>query len=198
MHATAVIAAAGLSSRMGAFKPLMRLGGQTFIERAVRSMAEAGIENIIVVAGFRGSEVMAALRTLPARVVINERYAQSEMFDSLKTGLSALEDPGKSVFLMPGDCPLIRPETVRRLAAHDGRAVRPCYRGTPGHPLMVDSALIPDLLAYPGGEGLRGAVRALGLKVEDLSVEDPGCVLDADTPEDVIRLERILSMEREP
>ena len=47
MRAAAVIAAAGRSSRMGEFKPLMVLDGETVIGRIVRALRDAGAEEIV-------------------------------------------------------------------------------------------------------------------------------------------------------
>lgn len=54
----AVILAAGYSSRMGDFKPLMKLDGLTVIESAVGCFKRAGISDIMVVVGHRASEVI--------------------------------------------------------------------------------------------------------------------------------------------
>lgn len=61
MKAAGLIAAAGLSSRMEDFKPLMELNGFPMIAMTVRSMRNAGIRNITVVTGFRGEEVRKVL-----------------------------------------------------------------------------------------------------------------------------------------
>ena len=47
----AVIVAAGLSSRMKAFKPMLPLAGSTVIRALIDTMKKASIEPIIVVVG---------------------------------------------------------------------------------------------------------------------------------------------------
>lgn len=184
MRAAAVIAAAGLSSRMGTFKPLMVLDGETVISRVVRTLRGAGTEEIVAAAGYRGGELERHLTPFGVRVVHNRRYGETQMLDSVKLGIAALAGPWDVLFLLPGDVPLIRPDTLTALAAQPGQAVRPVWRGRGGHPLMVRPGVVPGLLDYRGPGGLRGAVSSLGLAVVDLPVEDRGCVLDADTPED--------------
>ena len=49
----AVIPAAGSSSRMGHFKPLLRVNGQTLIQRAISVFRQNRIDDIIVVTGHR-------------------------------------------------------------------------------------------------------------------------------------------------
>ena len=48
---TAIILAAGLSSRMGAFKPLLEIGGEPALLRLLDSIRAAGLRDIIVVTG---------------------------------------------------------------------------------------------------------------------------------------------------
>ncbi|MBW2690420.1 MAG: NTP transferase domain-containing protein, partial [Deltaproteobacteria bacterium] len=48
---SAIILAAGMSSRMGELKPLMPLGETRVIEHIVRLFHSAGVEDICVVAG---------------------------------------------------------------------------------------------------------------------------------------------------
>ena len=86
----AVVAAAGLSSRMGAFKPLLPFDGDTVIGRCIANLRGAGAEEIVVVTGHRGDELTAHLRSLGVTTVHNPDYACTQMFDSLKLGLRAL------------------------------------------------------------------------------------------------------------
>ena len=61
-----VIAAAGLSRRMGAFKPLMPINGRPMIERSVMSMLSADVEEVVVVLGYRAREIEEEGRRLVA------------------------------------------------------------------------------------------------------------------------------------
>ena len=57
----AIVLAAGLSSRMGLFKPLLTLGGEPLIQRVIDALVESGgISDVIVVTGYRGEELTAA------------------------------------------------------------------------------------------------------------------------------------------
>lgn len=53
----AVIPAAGISSRMGNFKPLLLLHGRTLIETSVSSLLKGGAETVTVVTGYRADEI---------------------------------------------------------------------------------------------------------------------------------------------
>ena len=185
----AVVLAAGLSSRMGAFKPLLPLGGGTLIGSAVRRLFEGGAERIVVVTGSRAREVERALAGLPVRFAHNPDYAQTQMLDSAKIGLRAL-GACEAAFLLPADIPMFRPETLdalRRTLAHTGAdAARPRAGGKHGHPLLLSSKAVSAVFAHDGTDGLKGVLRRLRMK--SCETDDPGCLLDADTQADYERL----------
>ena len=68
---SAVILAAGLSSRMMDFKPLRPFGGTTVIQHTVSRMLEGGAEEIILVTGFLATEVERIFRDSRVRFVHN-------------------------------------------------------------------------------------------------------------------------------
>ena len=53
MRYGAVILAAGIASRMGDFKPLLPMGEESVIQNVVRVLREAGVQQIVVVTGYR-------------------------------------------------------------------------------------------------------------------------------------------------
>ena len=84
----AVILAAGMGSRIRANasdspKPLVRVAGLSMIARTVLTMRAAGIRRVVVVVGFMGDQVAAAIRQDPAlahaeieiEIVNNAEYA---------------------------------------------------------------------------------------------------------------------------
>ena len=192
----AVVAAAGLSSRMGAFKPLLPFDGSTVIGRCVANLRGAGAEEIVVVTGHRGEELAEALRGSGVRCVHNPDYARTQMFDSLRLGLRALSPGCDAVLLTPGDVPLVRRETIRALLDERGGFACPVCGGRRGHPVALDAAFLPALLGWSGEGGLRGAVAALGIPVFPVETDDAGMLLDLDTPEDYGKVLTMLTNDR--
>lgn len=187
MKLAAVILAAGYSSRMDGFKPLMRLGDHTLISHCIRLFQHIGVE-VLVVVGHRGHEVTQAARGLGAEVVVNPDFAQG-MFSSVRAGLArAMEMDG--IFILPVDIPLVRPATVRSLhAAFDGdQVIHPVRDGLRGHPPLIPGKLIPAILQYQGSGGLKAAMERC--PTTEVQVWDDGAFMDADTPEDFLRLTR--------
>ena len=109
------------------------------------------------------------------------------MFASIRAGLSALGPGSRAVFILPVDMPLVRPLTIMALAAAlqpETPAVVPVHAGQRGHPPLLSARAVGQVLAWEGGGGLRAALSGLpGLAT--LEVDDPGVLLDLDTPEDL-------------
>ena len=94
---SAIILAAGLSKRMGQFKPLMELGGQTIVERVVSLYRAVGLTDIGVVVGFRGEEIKAALTSSGIRITVNRDFDKG-MYSSIVTEVRDLSDSCRAFF----------------------------------------------------------------------------------------------------
>lgn len=184
----AVILAAGLSSRMGAYKPLLTIDGVSMIRRIFDGMMTAGADPIVVVTGHRREEIERHLSGLPVTFVHNPEYAGSQQLDSLRLGLRALDGRCQRVLISPADVPLVERDTVAELLLRNGAFVRPVYHGQGGHPVVLDAGLIPWIEAFSGDGGLHGAIESAGVAVCDVPVEDRGVTLDSDTPQDFAAL----------
>lgn len=197
---SAIILAAGFSRRMGELKPLLQLGGQTFLERAVGSFAGAGIADVIVVTGHRGGEVREAAKALGVRAVANPRYEKG-MYTSIQAGAAAVE-PSRDFLLLPVDCPLVRPETVG-LLVRTGRSsgaevVVPACGPLAGHPPFLAASLLREIIATDPPGGLRDLLAGHAERTIEVQVRDPGTTMDADTPEDLARLRDLATAEDLP
>ena len=192
----AVVAAAGLSSRMGAFKPLLPFDGDTVIGRCIANLRAAGADEIAVVTGHRAAELEAFLTGRGVTCVHNPRYAETQMFDSLCLGLRALRENADAVLLTPGDVPLVKPETIRALVSSEAGFACPVCAGRRGHPVALDTRYVPALLSYGGDGGLRGAVAALGVPVTEVEVADDGMCRDLDTPADYREVLELLTQNQ--
>ncbi|MEF2230096.1 MAG: NTP transferase domain-containing protein [Pseudodesulfovibrio sp.] len=183
----AIIPAAGLSTRMQRFKPLLPLGRGTVLSRCICAFTANHVAPVLVVTGRRGEEVAEAARRAGAEPVPNPNYEQG-MFSSVRAGVAALPGDADAFFLLPGDIPLVRPETVDRLADAWERTrpavLYPRFRGERGHPPLISRALVPDILAYDGAGGLRRVLERFETDAQDLDVADFGTVHNLDVPAD--------------
>ncbi len=186
----ALIVAAGMSSRMGDFKPMLTIGEMSIAERVITTFQQAGVTRIVVVTGYQ-AELLE--RHLAGREVVflrNERYQETQMFDSACIGLEYLRGKCDRVLFTPVDIPLFTAATVRALIASDAALACPVCEGKTGHPTLLSEALIEGILSDSGEGGLQGAFSRCGETMRQIPVSDPGVLHDADTPADYQNLLR--------
>ncbi|MGM9626851.1 MAG: NTP transferase domain-containing protein [Faecousia sp.] len=184
MQTAALIVAAGMSSRMGDFKPMLSIGSITIAQRVIATFHQAGIEKIVMVTGYQAVTLERHLSGSGVIFLRNDRYETTQMFDSVKIGLEYLMDKCDRVLFTPVDVPLFTAGTVRKLLDSGAALACPVCDGQQGHPLLISAALLPKILADCGEQGLKGAVSRCGAALTAVAVNDPGTLRDADTPED--------------
>ena len=181
-----IVLAGGTSSRLGQPKQLLDLGGRPVLQHVLDAAAAAGLGELVVVLGHRSEDVAAAL-VLPrgARSVLNPDYATGQA-SSLRSGIDAAGVGAEAALILLGDQPAMRPEDIRAVVdayqAGAGPIVQGSYRGMPGHPVLFDRSVWPDLLAVEGDRGARDVIKAHPDWV--VRVE-----LDADVPPDLDTME---------
>ena len=184
MQIGAVIVAAGRSSRMGDFKPMMNIGSISIAQRVVATLHQAGVGRIVMVTGCNAAALERHLANLGIIFLRNENFETTEMFDSAKIGLDYIRDKCDRVLFTPVDIPLFTSATVEAMIASSAPLVCPTTQGRSGHPILLSTELIPRILADQGSMGLRGALSRLSVTPTRIPVNDPGILMDADTMED--------------
>ena len=180
-----LIVAAGFSSRMGDFKPLMKMGGKTLIEHALNTFSTINTKHIVIITGHKSSEIEQYLEGRDIVFINNEHYGTTDMLHSVKLGMDYLNDKCDSVFIMPADVPLSTPfcaQEMRSLMQNkDAAIVKPTYKGRGGHPILIGSECFGHILGYAGEGGLKGALSSSQQEISTLPLPVPGIVMDADT-----------------
>ena len=189
-HFGVVILAAGLSSRMKAFKPLLPVDGRTAIEGLIEIAKAAGLTDITVATGHERKQLAETL----VRQRVNEAYNgdyKSGMFSSIQIGLAKARLSGKDGYLlMPVDCPLISISVMRavmdsvieRGEGSDAFAVA-TFEGKKGHPLYIPASRIDEILSSDGEGGLAAITDKYADTMLRVETGEEGCILDMDTPE---------------
>jgi bifunctional UDP-N-acetylglucosamine pyrophosphorylase/glucosamine-1-phosphate N-acetyltransferase len=114
---TVVILAAGLGTRMKSRKAkvLHRAGGRYLIEHVLRAAQTLAPERIFVVVGHQSAEVRATIQAPGVGFI--EQTEQKGTGHALMVAADTLSRlPGRLVILY-GDCPLVRPATLKGLVA---------------------------------------------------------------------------------
>ncbi len=172
---------------MGEPKQLLPYRGVPLLQHVIDLVEAAGLEEIVVVLGHSAAEIEAAVR-LPsnARIVVNPAY-ESGQASSLRLGLESASPESRAAMIFLGDQPDVAIEAIeavlRVYASSGGPVVRAEYRGTPGHPVLLDRSVWEEAASEPGD---RGAAPVLARHPEwivstplDLPVPS-----EVDTPED--------------
>lgn len=197
VRAVGIVLAAGASRRMGTAKAGLLLGGRTFLAHALTALEEGGVEALVVVAGAAPTSVTTALPDGSREVAVVQNPAPERgQLSSLKVALEhvcATWPAAELAVVSLIDHPAVRPATVAALlaAAHSPAApaiVLPAHGGRRGHPAVFARTVWPELLSTADELGARAVVRAEPGRVRVLDVDDPGILLDVDTPEDLRRL----------
>jgi len=188
----AVVLAAGKSTRIGGrTKALLAVGDRdTFLSRIVRTFREAGVEEVVVVAGHEADRVISAVEAggLEANVVVNGAF-ESGQFSSVLAGLRAVDRPEVEAFLLTlVDVPMVSTDTVRavlqRYYQTHAPIVRPVRGELHGHPVLIARRLFAALKAADPEMGAKPVVRAHVSPEGDVEVGDNGAFADVDTPLD--------------
>ncbi len=182
-----IIIAAGYSSRMGSFKPLLSFGEYTAVETVLNTYRMAGIEDIILVVGYRGEELAEISRKTNAAFVINDHYPDG-MYSSIIKGVETLDKTTKAFFIHPVDIPLVKKNTVEQLTYAFGKRSRgiiyPTFDDIRGHPPLISTKYREDILKGDGKGGLRALLDGFEEDAELVPVYDEATIMDMDTMED--------------
>lgn len=187
---SAIVLAAGESSRMGTPKALLPLGRDTFLSAICGRLAGAGLGELVVVLGAHADAVRGAVASSPARIAVNEAYRDGQL-SSLQCGLRALPSGSAGALVTLVDHPLIEASTYAGMRAAAEKApgliLIAEYRGRGGHPVVFPRTVFGELLSAPRDGGARVVVRKDPARVRRVAFDDPGIVADIDTPEEYKR-----------
>jgi CTP:molybdopterin cytidylyltransferase MocA len=169
----AIVLAAGEGRRYGGLKQLHPVDGVPMLERVLRAVAEAGIDERVAVVGARAGDVLAAVDLHGARVVVSQSWRDGQAA-SLHAGLASLPDAADRALVVLGDGPELDPEAVRRMAAAPAgeHVLAADYGAGRSHPVVVPRTLWRQIAQH--GET---PVRPLGAALVDCrDLRPPGDV----------------------
>ncbi|MCI8578217.1 MAG: NTP transferase domain-containing protein [Lachnospiraceae bacterium] len=179
-----VLVAAGDFSRMKEFKPLLPFEDSTIALHIVTMLKQLKLDPVLVVTGYQGEELEKHLFHTGVRFLKNERYEETELFDSVCMGIEAIWQECDRILLLSVDVPAVLPDTFRKVLMVDADMVQTTCGGKRGHLVMVRSSIAHELCGYTGPGGFREAAEASGHVITSLEVDDWGVTWDVNTKED--------------
>ena len=186
----AIVPAAGMSTRMGRNKLLLAFRDKPLIARAVDTLLESEVDQVVVVLGHEADKVKAKLQGRQVTIVENPSYGQG-MSTSIRVGLGAVSSDARAIMIYLADQPLLEPEEVNRLIRafaeareHNKSIVVPFYRGQRGNPVILDASYKKDILEVVGEVGCKRVIKRNPDKVLVVEMETDHVVRDVDRMED--------------
>ncbi len=185
---SAMVLAAGLSTRMSRPKMLLRWGESTVIGKVVETVLEGGVCDVLVVTGGTQAEVKEAVAAYNVRTIYNQDYANGEMLTSVQVGLKGLSAESRAAMIVLGDQPQIEPgiiqDIITRYEQAGSKIIVPSYQMHRGHPWLVDRALWGEISNLRSPETLQTFVNKHQDLIEYLVVDSTSVLHDLDTPAD--------------
>lgn len=185
---TAIVLAAGRSSRMGENKLLLPWESGTVLGATLSAIRAAGPAEIFVVVGPGGEAHAAEARAVGARVVENSR-ARVGMHSSIRAGIEAASADAEGFLICLGDQPAVRSEDYRRLLEAfakqpEAQLACPRFAGKRGNPVLVRANLKSEILAQADDDrGCNYLFQRYPDEVAYVEIEHDGIHRDVDTPE---------------
>jgi len=172
---------------MGSQKMLLPFGDSTILETVIQNVLSSAVDSALVVLGANHEQIRKVIDPLPVEVCVNEKY-ETGMLSSVICGFSALPNDTGTVLVFLGDQPGIPPWVSNTVieAYNDSLhgIVIPLTRHRRGHPLLVDFKYKREIGRLDLEKGLRTLMHHFPEDVLEVEVEEPGILLDIDTPED--------------
>jgi molybdenum cofactor cytidylyltransferase len=181
---TAVVLAAGGSSRLGRPKQLLPYGDATLLDHTLATARACAVDQVVVALGGHADAVRETVDLSGAEVVVNDVYGEG-CSSSIAAALDAVDEPCDVLVLLLGDQPGVRAETVRALL--DGRGDAPIavcrYDDGRGHPFAFAREMFADLAALHGDKGVWKLLDRRSRDVAEVQIDGP-VPLDVDTEAD--------------
>jgi molybdenum cofactor cytidylyltransferase len=188
---SAVVLAAGMSTRLGRPKQLLSIGDQTMIEVVIDKLLEAEIEEIVVVVGYHADRIKELLIERDIQIIYNPDYKLGQSTSLIKA-IEALNEKCTGILCMLGDQPLVKLSTLNSLITEfeqgDDLIVFPKYNDQRGNPAIFSTKLKSEMLKVSGDQGARSLLIKYKDQSKAIEVDDQGVIFDIDTESDYQRL----------
>lgn len=185
---SAIVLAAGQSTRMGQQKMLLPWGQTTVIGKIISTILEAGVHDIHVVTGASHDELEQILKKFKVNIIFNNDYRNGEMLTSIQVGLRTVGGEAEATLVVLGDQPQIEANIIqaivsRYLSTHH-MIIVPSYNMHRGHPWLFDKSYRKEIFDLVPPLTLRDFLNKHNEIIDYLKVDTPSVIQDLDTHND--------------
>ena len=185
-----LLMAAGSAARFGQNKLLAELDGRPLIRYALDAIPASQFAAVTVVTQY---DAVAELAAQYGFAVLRNDRPELGISRTVRLGTEVMSDCDGILYL-PADQPLLRQETVARIAdcfrLHPDCIVGAACGDRRGSPNLFPAALFPELLALRGDRGGSAVLRAHEDRYLPMET-DPRELLDCDTPQGLAILKTV-------
>ncbi|MGC8829472.1 MAG: nucleotidyltransferase family protein [Verrucomicrobiia bacterium] len=186
-----LILAAGLSTRMGENKLLLKWAGSTIIGHIVNQWRLLGVGQIAIVINDKTDSIIEELKRMNfdfSNIIVNPT-PENGMFSSIKR--AALWNGWKNninkIVIVLGDQPHIKTDILTTLLkfseANEGCICQPSIGEKRAHPIVIPTNLFRTINDF-SGETLKEFIHKTDAPVRLFQTNETNLLLDIDTPED--------------
>jgi molybdenum cofactor cytidylyltransferase len=188
---SAIVLAAGKSSRMGRSKMTLSWGHTTVIGKVINTLLDAGLSDLHVISGRNSKELEEVLKGFPIEFVYNPDFGNGEMISSVQSGIKSLQRKSDAALIVLGDQPQIEVQVVQQIImsyfSTGSKIIVPSFQMHRGHPWLLDQSLWNEILDLKPTDTLRDFLHLHQDRIEYINVNTASIIQDLDTPEDYER-----------
>jgi molybdenum cofactor cytidylyltransferase len=194
-----IILAAGMSTRLGRTKQLLKLKNKYLLEWVIDAALASQLQSVVLVLGHEHRKILKALGAKICRpriqVVVSHDYIEGQS-QSLQAGLIKVQHAFPSVMFLLCDQPLLDPKIIDRMLTSfwnsDKDICVPVFKGQRGNPTIFNCTMYPQLLAIQGDIGARDLIRKNPVRILYIEVDDPFSFFDIDSEKDFNNIQALL------
>ena len=191
---TVLILAAGKASRFGGDKRRALFESRkTLLEKTISQFQPLGLKLVVCLSADDKDDSLEAMLHGNAIECVRCARAKEGMGSTLAESVNAVGDVAGVVVAL-ADMPGLRSQTVSLLLTHadSEHIVCPVFDGQRGHPVVFGKGYLPLLKLLSGDRGANQLLREYAQNCISVPVNDPGVLLDVDTPADLDRVRRMI------
>ncbi len=185
MNICMIVTAAGMSTRHGKNKLLIRSCNDTTIEKTINNLLNNRLD-IFVIVGHQKELIVPILTDRfgnDIQIVENEDY-KSGIASSLKAGITAAGECYDYYGFCNGDKPFIKVKTIENILKYlkdnEPKILVPMYQEISGHPTFFSKEFVNDFSLIYGDTGGREVIKKYPGDVTYLPINDEGIIMDMD------------------
>ncbi len=187
---SAIVLAAGLSTRMGGVnKLLLPFKGKTVIVTVIENIINSAIEEVMVVTGNDADVVQNLLKHLPVKIIHNNDFKKG-MTSSIQKGVSIAQ--GDSFMICLGDMPFITSEDYLQISTffekqkqlNEACICIATHKNKRGNPVIFSSFYKEKILEHTDMEGCKEIICSNKQNVYNVELDSENILKDIDTSYD--------------